>query len=46
MDALVDYYLRGAGEHPDWREYREVMVADRRVLLVPQVTHAHGAQLR
>lgn len=46
VDALVDYYRSGAGEHPDWREYREVMVADRRVLLVLQITHAYGAKLR
>lgn len=24
-DALVDYYRRIAGEHPDWDEYREAM---------------------
>ncbi|MGC5025892.1 PPOX class F420-dependent oxidoreductase [Tsukamurella sp. DT100] len=46
VDALVDYYRTGAGEHPDWREYREVMVADRRVLLVLQITHVYGAKLR
>lgn len=46
VDALVDYYRSGAGEHPDWREYREVMVADRRVLLVLTITHAYGAKLR
>ncbi|TWS24722.1 PPOX class F420-dependent oxidoreductase [Tsukamurella sputi] len=46
VDALVDYYRRGAGEHPDWREYREVMVADRRVLLVLTITHVYGAKLR
>ncbi|BDD82631.1 PPOX class F420-dependent enzyme [Tsukamurella pulmonis] len=46
VDALVDYYRRGAGEHPDWDEYRAVMVADRRVLLVLTITHAYGAKLR
>ena len=25
MDALVDYYLRISGEHPDWDEYRQAM---------------------
>ncbi|WP_043658352.1 PPOX class F420-dependent oxidoreductase [Nocardia thailandica] len=44
--ALVDYYRAAAGEHPDWTEYREVMVADRRVLLSLKVTHAYGARLR
>ncbi|MGW5308868.1 PPOX class F420-dependent oxidoreductase [Nocardia thailandica] len=46
VEALVDYYRAAAGEHPDWTEYREVMVADRRVLLSLKVTHAYGARLR
>ncbi|BDH57538.1 PPOX class F420-dependent oxidoreductase [Tsukamurella sp. PLM1] len=46
VDALVDYYRRGAGEHPDWDDYRDVMVADRRVLLVLKLTHVYGAKLR
>ena len=45
-DALVDYYRRGAGEHPDWQEYRQVMVDDRRVLMVLHVTRVYGAKLR
>jgi len=46
VDALVDYYRRAAGEHPDWREYREVMVSDRRVLLVLRVEHVYGQSMR
>ena len=46
VEALVDYYRRAAGEHPDWDEYRSVMVSDRRVLLVMTVTHVYGASLR
>lgn len=46
VDALVDYYRRAAGEHPDWDEYRSVMVSDRRVLLTLAVTHVYGARLR
>ena len=46
VDALVAYYRRGAGEHPDWREYREAMVVDRRVLLALKITHVYGAKLR
>ena len=26
VEALVDYYRSAAGEHPDWDEYRSVMV--------------------
>jgi PPOX class probable F420-dependent enzyme len=33
VEALVDYYRRAAGEHPDWAEYRAAMVSDQRVLL-------------
>jgi PPOX class probable F420-dependent enzyme len=46
VDALVDYYRRGAGEHPDWQEYREVMVSDRRVLLILDISRVYGAKLR
>jgi PPOX class probable F420-dependent enzyme len=33
MEPLVDYYRRVSGEHPDWKDYREAMVRERRVLL-------------
>ena len=45
VEALVDYYRRAAGEHPDWAEYRSVMVADRRVLMVMAVDHVYGRRL-
>jgi PPOX class probable F420-dependent enzyme len=43
--ALVDYYRRAAGEHPDWDEYRSVMVSDRRVLMTMTVDHVYGADI-
>ncbi|BBH71002.1 PPOX class F420-dependent enzyme [Actinoplanes sp. OR16] len=46
VEALVDYYRRAAGEHPDWAEYRSVMVADRRVLMTMTVDHVYGSRLR
>lgn len=46
VEAMVDYYRRAAGEHPDWDEYRSAMVADRRVLMVMTVDHVYGARLR
>ncbi|MBV2364517.1 PPOX class F420-dependent oxidoreductase [Streptomonospora nanhaiensis] len=46
VEALVDYYRRAAGEHPDWDEYRSVMVSDRRVLMVMAVDHVYGQSLR
>ena len=33
MDALIDYYRRISGEHPDWDDYRRAMVEERRVLI-------------
>ncbi|MDG4794515.1 PPOX class F420-dependent oxidoreductase [Micromonospora sp. WMMD1082] len=45
VEALVDYYRRAAGEHPDWDEYRSVMVADRRVLMTMSVDHVYGERL-
>jgi hypothetical protein len=46
VEALVDYYRRAAGEHPDWDEYREVMVADRRVLMTMAVERVYGERVR
>lgn len=46
VDALVEYYRAAAGEHPDWAEYRTVMVADRRVLMTMRVEKVYGARLR
>ncbi|QRY52620.1 PPOX class F420-dependent oxidoreductase [Mycolicibacterium septicum] len=46
VEALVDYYRSAAGEHPDWDEYREVMVSDRRVLMRLTVERAYGEKLR
>ena len=45
VEALVDYYRSAAGEHPNWDEYRSVMVADRRVLMTMTVEHVYGAAI-
>lgn len=42
IDALVDYYRRLAGEHPDWDDYRRAMVAERRVLVRFEIERASG----
>jgi PPOX class probable F420-dependent enzyme len=42
VEALVDLYRRLAGEHPDWMEYREAMVTDRRVVLTLPFEHVYG----
>jgi PPOX class probable F420-dependent enzyme len=46
VQALVDYYRAAAGEHPDWDEYRSVMVSDRRVLMALSVGKVYGARIR
>jgi PPOX class probable F420-dependent enzyme len=46
VDALVEYYRKAAGEHPDWAEYRATMVADRRVLMAMTVERVYGAKIR
>jgi hypothetical protein len=35
-----------AGEHPDWDEYRAVMVSDRRVLMAMTVDRVYGEKIR
>jgi PPOX class probable F420-dependent enzyme len=46
VEALVGYYRSAAGEHPDWDEYRTVMVSDRRVLMAMTVDHVYGERIR
>lgn len=40
MEPLVDYYRTLSGEHPDWEEYRTVMVRDQRCLIRISPTRA------
>ena len=42
VESLVALYRSIAGEHPDWDEYREAMVIDRRVLLRLPIGHLYG----
>ena len=39
---LVEVYRLIRGEHPDWTEYRQAMVADRRLVLRIDVTRIYG----
>jgi len=45
VEALVDYSRRASGEHPDWDEYRSVMVAERRVLMAMAVERVYGDRI-
>lgn len=40
---LVEVYRAIAGEHPDWQEYREAMVVDRRLVLRLTVERTYGS---
>jgi PPOX class probable F420-dependent enzyme len=46
VQALVEYYRAAAGEHPDWDEYRSVMVSEHRVLITMTVDRVYGARIR
>lgn len=41
-EQLVDYYRRGAGEHPDWDDFKATMVKEGRVLATFRPTTAYG----
>jgi PPOX class probable F420-dependent enzyme len=42
VDELVEYYRGISGEHPDWDDYRRVMVADRRLVLRVHPERSYG----
>lgn len=42
VEGLVSLYRNVAGEHPDWDDYRQAMVTDRRVLLTLPIEHLYG----
>jgi PPOX class probable F420-dependent enzyme len=42
VESLVNLYRKIAGEHPDWDDYRQAMVIDRRVLLRLPISHLYG----
>jgi PPOX class probable F420-dependent enzyme len=42
VDELVEYYRAVSGEHSDWDEYRQAMVAEHRVVVRLTPTRAYG----
>jgi PPOX class probable F420-dependent enzyme len=42
VEELIDLYRKAAGEHPDWDEYREAMVNDRRLVLRLPIDRVYG----
>jgi PPOX class probable F420-dependent enzyme len=43
-DQLVDVYRRIAGEHPDWDEFRQAMIDERRLVLRFTIDRLYGVQ--
>jgi len=41
-DELVDLYRNLAGEHDTWEKFREVQVAEQRLVLNLQLSHTYG----
>jgi PPOX class probable F420-dependent enzyme len=42
VEELIDVYRRIQGEHPDWDDYRDAMVQDRRLVLRLHVERFYG----
>jgi PPOX class probable F420-dependent enzyme len=42
VEELVTYYRGVNGEHPDWDDYRAVMVRDRRLVVRLRPEHTYG----
>ncbi|MCV7092342.1 PPOX class F420-dependent oxidoreductase [Mycobacterium interjectum] len=42
VEALIALYRNIAGEHPDWDDYRQAMVTDRRVVMTLRISHVYG----
>ena len=42
VEELIELYRALQGDHPDWNEYREAMVADRRLVVRLRPSHAYG----
>ena len=42
VEALVGLYRASQGEHPDWDEFRQAMVDDRRLVVQFTAEHAYG----
>jgi PPOX class probable F420-dependent enzyme len=42
VDALVEYYRLGQGEHPNWDEYRDAMVKEERLIITVRPERAYG----
>jgi hypothetical protein len=42
VEELIDLYRAVQGEHPDWDDYRDAMVRDRRLVISLPAERAYG----
>lgn len=42
LDRLRRYYRTARGEHPDWNEYDDAMIRERRVIIEVEPTWSYG----
>lgn len=42
VDELIEVYRAAVGEHPNWDEYRDAMVSDRRLVVRLRPVRAYG----
>lgn len=42
VQELIEVFRDMNGEHPDWEEYREAMVADRRLVIRLRINNTYG----
>jgi hypothetical protein len=42
VEELVDLYRMASGEHPDWEEFRQAMVAQGRLVATLTANRAYG----
>lgn len=42
VDELVEMYRSLQGDHPDWNQFRQAMVDERRLVLRLRLNHAYG----
>jgi PPOX class probable F420-dependent enzyme len=42
VEELVEMYRLAQGEHPDWAEFRQAMVDEKRLVATLSATHAYG----
>jgi PPOX class probable F420-dependent enzyme len=45
LTALIDLYRSLSGEHPDWNEFEQAMITERRLVAALHPTHTYGQRI-